>query len=161
MPSIREVEPRDYDAVWTIFHEVVAAGTTYAYASDTDREEALYRWVEVPRACYVAERDGQVRGTYYLKTNQPGRGSHVCNAGYMVASDARGEGLGRAMCEHSLEEARRMGYEAMQYNLVVATNRRAIRLWKAMDFDIVGTLPNAFQHAEEGLVDAHVMYRQL
>lgn len=158
---IRNVETRDHDAVWDIFREVVAEGTTYAYSPEIGREEGLYQWVEKPEDCYVAERDGRIEGTYYLKTNQPGLGSHVCNAGYMVRSGARGQGIGRAMCEHSLGEARRIGYKAMQYNLVVATNRGAIRLWEKMGFDIVGTLPKAFDHAEKGLVDAHVMYKLL
>ncbi|HSR34512.1 MAG TPA: GNAT family N-acetyltransferase, partial [Anaerolineae bacterium] len=123
--------------------------------------EALRLWIEAPRATYVAERDGEIVGTYYLKTNQPGLGSHVCNAGYMVRSEARGEGVGKAMCTHSLEEARRLGYKAMQYNLVAATNRGAVDLWRKMGFEIVGTLPKAFNHARLGLVDAHVMYRLL
>ena len=161
MPAIRPARREDHEAIWDIFHAVVSEGTTYAYAADTGRDEALALWVEKPRACYVAEREGQILGTYYLKANQPGRGSHVCNAGYMVRAAARGQGIGRAMCAHSLEEARRMGYEAMQYNLVVATNHGAIRLWKRMGFEIIGTLPKAFAHAEEGKVDAHVMYRRL
>ena len=100
-------------------------------------------------------------GTYYLKTNQPGLGAHVCNAGYMVAGQARGRGVGRAMAEHSLEEARRLGYRAMQYNFVASTNEGAIRLWKRLGFDVVGTLPGAFRHEGQGYVDALVMYRHL
>lgn len=161
MLNIRKARPQDHDAVWDIFHEVVAEGTTYAYSPDTGKEEALHQWIEKSRACYVAEQRGQVLGTYYIKTNQPGLGSHVCNAGYMVSADARGQGIGRAMCEHSLQEARRIGYKAMQYNLVASTNQGAIGLWKKMGFEIVGTLPEAFDHAEEGLVDAHVMYKLL
>ena len=158
---IRPIQPADYDAVWRIFHEVVARGDTYAYDPITTRDEALRLWVDVPRATYVAEAEGEVRGTYYLKTNQPGLGDHVCNAGYMVAGRARGRGLGRAMAEHSLEEARRLGYRAMQYNFVASTNKGAIRLWKQLGFDVVGTLPGAFRHAEQGYVDALVMYQQL
>ncbi|MFP4229498.1 MAG: N-acetyltransferase family protein [Salinivenus sp.] len=161
MHTLRPAHADDRNAVWDIFREVVAEGTTYAYPSDTPRSEALRLWMEVPQACYVAERDGQVRGTYYLKPNQPGRGAHVCNAGYMVHPAARRQGIGRALCAHSLDEARRRGYEAMQYNLVVATNEGAIRLWREMGFEIIGTLPRAFDHAEHGHVDAHVMYRLL
>ncbi len=161
MLNIREIQPQDRDAVWDIFHEIVAEGATYAYSPDMGKEEALRQWTERPRACYVAERSGQVLGTYYIKANQPELGSHVCNAGYMVSSDARGQGIGRAMCEHSLQEARRMGYKAMQYNLVAATNKGAIELWKKMGFEIIGTLPKAFNHAKEGFVDAHVMYKLL
>lgn len=161
MLHIRPVEPKDYDAVWAIFSAVVSEGTTYAYPPDTSREDALRLWIDAPRACYVAERAGTVLGTYYIKTNQPGLGSHVCNAGYMVDAAARGQGVGRALCAHSLEEARRMGYHAMQYNLVVSTNEGAIRLWESMGFEMVGTLPDAFRHAEQGYVDACVMYRLL
>ena len=158
---IRPATPPDHDAIWAIFHEVVSSGDTYAYAPDTERGEALRLWVEAPRATYVAEDEGEVLGTYFIKTNQPGLGAHVCNAGYMVASRARGRGLGRAMCEHSLAEARRLGYRAMQYNLVVATNEGAIRLWEQMGFAVVGRLPEAFRHAGRGFVDAIVMYRLL
>lgn len=161
MVDIRPAQARDREAVWHIFHDVVSEGTTYAYPSDTPRAEALRLWVEAPRACYVAGRDGEVLGTYYLKANQPGRGGHVCNAGYMVRANARRQGIGRAMCAHSLDAARRMGFAAMQYNLVVATNEAAIRLWTDMGFEIVGTLPHAFDHAERGRIDAHVMYRLL
>lgn len=161
MIEIREAQPADHEAIWQIFHEVVSTGDTYPFSPNTDREEALRLWIEAPRATYVAERDGEIVGTYYLKTNQPGLGSHVCNAGYMVRSEVRGEGVGKAMCTHSLEEARRLGYKAMQYNLVAATNRGAVDLWRKMGFEIVGTLPKAFNHARLGLVDAHVMYRLL
>ena len=158
---IHPIRPGDRDTVWQIFHEVVARGDTYAYDPATTRDEALRLWVEVPRATYVAEVESKVLGTYYLKTNQPGLGAHVCNAGYMVAGRARGRGIGRAMAEHSLDEARRLGYRAMQYNFVASTNEGAIRLWKRLGFDVVGTLPDAFCHAEQGYVDALVMYQQL
>lgn len=161
MPTIRPATWQDRDAVWCIFRAVVAEGTTYAYPADLSRSAGLQRWMEAPRACYIAEQEGRVVGTYYLKDNQPGRGAHVCNAGYMVQAEARGQGIGRRMCEHSLAEARRFGYRAMQYNLVVATNEAAIHLWQQMGFAIVGTLPEAFDHPEQGLVDAYVMYRQL
>ena len=158
---IRAAVPEDSDAIWDIFHEVVSTGDTYAYAPDTGRSEALRLWIEEPQSTYVGVDDDEVVGTYCLKANQPDLGAHVCNAAYMVASRARGEGLGRAMCEHSMAEARRLGYRAMQYNLVVATNEGAIRLWEKMGFTITGTLPEAFQHAQHGFVDAVVMYRLL
>lgn len=159
--SIRLAQAADEDAIWAIFHEVVAAGDTYAFAPSTAREEALRLWLTVPQATYVAARAGVVIGTYYLKPNQPGLGAHVCNAGYMVARAARGEGVGAALCAHSLEAARALGYHAMQYNLVVATNTGAIRLWEKMGFSVVGTLPEAFAHPAHGLVDALVLYRLL
>ena len=161
MIAIRHSRHKDYEEIWQIFHEVVSVGDTYPFSPDIDREEALRLWVEMPRATYIAEADGKVVGTYYIKSNQPGLGSHVCNAGYMVQAEARGMGVGKAMCSHSLDVARRLGYKAMQYNLVVATNVAAVKLWQKMGFEIVGTLPQAFNHAALGLVDAHVMYRLL
>jgi ribosomal protein S18 acetylase RimI-like enzyme len=110
---------------------------------------------------YVAAMDGRIVGTYILKANQPGLGSHVANAGYMVKRDAQGLGVGRAMCEHSLDEARRQGFLAMQFNMVVSTNEGAVALWKKLGFTIVGTLPKAFRHKKLGLVDAFIMHRFL
>jgi L-amino acid N-acyltransferase YncA len=161
MLNIRAAESKDRDAVWNIFSEIVPLGETYVYPPDTSREDALRIWLEAPQAAYVAERNARILGTYYLKTNQPGRGSHVCNAGYMVAQSAQGQGIGQAMCAHSLDEAKRLGYSAMQYNLVVSTNLAAVRLWQKMGFEIAGRLPKAFQHARFGLVEAYVMYRLL
>ena len=112
-------------------------------------------------ATYVAVEGGEILGTYYIKPNQPGLGAHVCNAGYMVSAKARGKGIGRSMCAHSLKEAVNLGFKAMQYNLVAATNVFAIQLWKDMGFEIIGTLPKAFHHQAKGLVDAHIMYRLL
>ena len=158
---IRPATAADAEAIWAIFHEVVASGDTFAYDPETPREAALKSWMEAPRATFVAERDGVVLGSYFLKDNQPGLGSHVCNAGYMVAAKARGLGAGRAMCAHSFDAARALGYTAMQYNIVVSTNTGAVALWKSMGFEIVGTLPKAFDHRRLGLVDAFVMHRFL
>jgi L-amino acid N-acyltransferase YncA len=159
--TIRKIEMKDYQVVWRIFRQVVATGDTYAYSADIEREEALEIWIDRPRKTYVAELDGVVVGTYYIKTNQPGLGNHICNAGYMVAAEARGKGVGRAMAEHSLVEARRMGYHAMQFNMVVSTNSTAVKLWQSLGFEIVGVIPQAFNHAQLGLVDAYVMYKRL
>ena len=161
MIEIRLATEADWAEIWPIVHEVFSAADTYVYPPDTDQARAFDLWMATPAVTYVALDAGEVVGTYYLKPNQPGLGSHVCNAGYMVRSTARGRGVGRAMCEHSIPEARRLGFRAMQYNLVVSTNVYAIKLWQDMGFEIVGTLPNAFQHPEKGLVDAHVMYQWL
>ena len=138
-----------------------AKGETFPFAPDTPEPTARRVWMEEPVATYVAVVNGRIAGTYHIRANQPGLGGHVANAGYMVPQAERGQGIGRARCAHSLDEARRMGFQAMQYNLVVASNETAIRLWRAMGFAIVGTVPAAFDHATKGLVDAHVMYRRL
>ena len=157
--NIREATNRDLDAIWPIFHEIVSAGDTYAYPVDTDKEQAGKIWIEDPRKTYLFEDDGSVLGTYYLKTNQSGPGEHVCNCGYMVSSSARGRGLATAMCEHSQQIARELGYKAMQFNFVASSNEGAIRLWNKLGFDTVCHLPKAFNHPKLGCIDALVMYK--
>ena len=161
MIEIRPATPDDWPGIWEIFRAVVEKGDTYPYAMDTTEEEAKTLWIDVPQATYVAVDGDRVLGTYYLKPNQPGLGSHVCNAGYMVFADARGSGLGRRLCAHSLDEAGRLGFKAMQYNLVVSTNEGAIRLWKKMGFETIGTLARGLFHPAKGYVDALIMYRLL
>ena len=151
----------DRDAIWNIFHEVVATGDTYAFDPGMSREEARAYWFRADTHTFVAENDRGVVGTYILRTNQAGPGSHVANAAYMVAKDARGLGAGRKMAEHSLSEARRLGFRAMQFNFVVSTNTSAIHLWQQLGFNIVGTLPGAFRHPRAGYVDVYVMFRSL
>jgi L-amino acid N-acyltransferase YncA len=159
--NIREATREDFDRIWPIFNEIVAAGETYAYARDTTKELALKIWIEAPRKTLLIEEDGEVLATYYLKTNQAGPGDHVCNCGYMVASAARGRGLATAMCEHSQALARELGYKAMQFNFVASTNETAVRLWNKLGFATVGRLPKAFCHPAHGHVDALVMYKWL
>ena len=159
--KIRKADEADRDAIWKIFHGVVAAGDTYAIDPDMSREEALAYWSGADTQTYVAESTGRVVATYILRPNQSGGGSHIANAGFMVAPDARGQGIGRAMGEHCLSEARRLGFRAMQFNFVVSTNESALRLWEDLGFKIVGTLPGAFRHPEKGYVDVYVMFRSL
>jgi L-amino acid N-acyltransferase YncA len=161
MAAIREASTHDRDAVWEIFRAVVAAGDTYVFDPEIPRKEALTYWFHHGTRTYVAESEGRVVGTYILKPNQPGLGSHVSNAAFMVSPSARGLGLGRAMGEHCLDEARRLGYRAMQFNFVVSTNEVALRLWERLGFNIVGTLPGAFRHRTRGFVDAYVMFQTL
>jgi ribosomal protein S18 acetylase RimI-like enzyme len=158
---IRRATGKDRKAIWQIFHAVVAGGETYVFDPQISRRRALAYWLDPKTHCYVALSDQRIVGTYILKANQPGLGSHVANAGFMVSPSAQGHGVGRAMAEHCLDEATRLGYRAMQFNFVVSTNTAAIRLWKNLGFKIVGTLPGAFRHAQRGFVDVHVMYRQL
>jgi ribosomal protein S18 acetylase RimI-like enzyme len=151
----------DASAIWGILEPVIRAGETYALARTLTREEALAYWMGADRETFVARLGGRVVGTYYVKANQAGGGAHVANCGYMTALDQTGKGIARAMCVHSLAAARERGFRAMQFNLVVSTNTRAVRLWQSLDFDIVGRLPRAFQHPLHGEVDAFVMYRLL
>lgn len=159
--DIRPAVEQDRDAIWNIFHEVVAAGDTYAFDPQMSREEAMAYWFRSGTHTYVAETDGKIVGTYILRPNQPGAGSHVANAAFMVAPNARGQGIGRGMGEHCLCEARRLGFRAMQFNFVVSTNESALRLWHQLGFKIVGTLPGAFRHPQRGYVDVYVMFRSL
>lgn len=158
---IREASEQDFEQIWPIFRVIVAAGDTYGFDPDTSEREARRLWMELPRKTFVAERNGKVLGTYYLKSNFDGPGSHVCNCGYMVDPAARGRGLATAMCRHSEQIALELGYKAMQFNFVAASNESAVRLWKSLGFDTVGRLPKAFRHPALGYVDALVMYKWL
>jgi ribosomal protein S18 acetylase RimI-like enzyme len=177
--KIRPATDVDRDAVWNIFHDVVAAEDTYALDPNISREDALAYWFAHGTHTYVVEIDPEsvgeadsfpgaavnpnpvTAGTYILRPNQSGGGSHVANAGFMVSASARGHGIGRAMAEHCLSEARRLGFRAMQFNYVISTNTAAIRLWQDLGFEIVGTLANAFRHPDKGYVDVYVVYRSL
>lgn len=181
---IRPAIDADRDAIWNIFHKVVAAGDTYALNPNISRKDALAYWFASGTHTYVAEINREsvgeadsfpgmgtqlpsanpihvTVGTYILRPNQSGGGSHVANAAFMVSASARGTGIGRAMAEHCLSEAHRLGFRAMQFNYVISTNTAAIRLWQDLGFEIVGTLASAFRHSDKGYVDVYVMYRSL
>ena len=162
MTLIRPFQGADWPATWQVLKPVFRAGDTYSFAADISEPGARRAWIETPDSTFVAESDdGRILGTYYIKANQPGQGSHVCNCGYVVAPAARGQGIASLMCEHSQQEALARGFRAMQYNLVVSTNVGAVRLWRKHGFEIAGTLPEAFRHPEKGYVDAYVMYKKL
>ena len=162
MTSIRRYQESDWPVVWALLQATFSSGDTYAFSPESGEAEIYKAWVETPAATYVAcAQDDRLLGTYILKANQPGLGSHVCNCGYVVATDAQGQGIASAMCEHSQREAVSMGFLAMQFNLVVSTNERAVRLWKRLGFRVIGTLPRAFRHQRLGFVDAFVMYKEL
>ncbi len=158
---IRSATAADDDALWAIVEPHVRSGETFAFPRDWSREEALAYWRAPAHAVFLAEDGGELLGSYYLRPNQLGGGSHVANAGYATRPDAAGRGVARAMCAHSLEQARARGFRAMQFNIVVSTNRRAVELWRSFGFAIVGTLPGAFDHPQHGPVDAYLMFRNL
>lgn len=158
---IRPVSRRDDDAIWCILEPTFRAGETYPIPRDISREAALSYWRSPGHAVFALEDKDGIAGTYYLRANQPGGGSHVANCGYVTAPAARGRGIARAMCLHSIDRARERDFRAMQFNFVVATNTAAIKLWQSCGFGIVGRLPGAFEHPVLGFVDALVMFRDL
>ncbi|MEN8840606.1 MAG: GNAT family N-acetyltransferase [Octadecabacter sp.] len=157
---IRRVTDADWPAIWNMLRPVFRAGETYAVARDIDEAAARTMWMDAPVATFVAQT-GEILGTYYIKTNHQGGGAHVCNCGYVTADAAQGRGVAAAMCEHSQDAARDLGYRAMQFNMVLASNAGAVRLWQKLGFDIVGSLPAAFDHPSQGMVDGHVMWKAL
>ncbi|MEX1057124.1 MAG: N-acetyltransferase [Natronospirillum sp.] len=160
---IRAFQSSDWSAVWAVLEPVFRAGETYAVDPAITEKAARSYWTQLPEQTWVAVDEGNdaVLGTYYLRTNQPGPGRHVCNCGYVVGASARGRGVAAALCEHSQRQAVTLGYRAMQFNCVAATNEGAVRLWQKLGYAIVGTLPGAFQHPVQGVVDAYVMYKPL
>jgi ribosomal protein S18 acetylase RimI-like enzyme len=158
---IRDAEASDDDAIWRVLEPMIRAGETYPLPRAMTKSEALAYWRAPAHEVFVAEDGGEIVGTYYLRANNQGGGAHVANCGYVVAPASSGRGVARAMCAHSLERARARGFLAMQFNFVVSTNERAVRLWQSCGFEIVGRLPGAFEHPTRGLVDALLMYLKL
>jgi len=161
MLMIRRAVAEDADALWRILEPVIRAGETYTLPRELSRQDVLKYWFSEGNEVFAAEEDGAVLGTYFLRANQRGGGAHVANCGYVTAIEAAGRGVARQMCEHSLEHARSRGFRAMQFNFVISTNERAVRLWQRCGFTTVGCLPKAFLHPRQGYVDAYVMYREL
>ena len=159
--QIRPARPEDATAVWSIIEPIIRAGETYALDPQLSEAKALAYWFAPDKETFVAEDDGAIVGTYFMRQNQAGGGAHVCNCGYITGTAARGRGIARMMCRHSLEHARSRGYRAMQFNFVVSTNERAVRLWESLGFKTVGRLPLAFKHPTLGYVDALVMFQPL
>ena len=158
---IRPAANEDANSIWAIMEPIIRAGETYTLPRDMDKVRALAYWFSDEREVFVAEDNGDIVGTYCLQANQRSGGAHVANCGYMTAVSATGRGLARAMCAHSLDHARERGFRAMQFNFVISTNDRAVRLWQSFGFEIVGRLPGAFQHPTQGYVDVYVLYRNL
>jgi ribosomal protein S18 acetylase RimI-like enzyme len=159
--TIRLANQIDHEAVWHIISNVISTGDTYVFAPDSTKEKMLTYWFSADKKTYVAEENNEILGTFYLKENQMDLGAHIVNAGYMVSENARGKGIGKAMAEFSLVEAKRLGFSGMQFNLVVKTNEKAIKLWLKMGFSIIGEIPEAYKHSELGFVNAYIMYQKL
>jgi len=158
---IRRATAEDFAKIWPTLQAIAASGEVFAWPADVSFELARHLWMELPQISCVAERDGLILGSYYVKPNQMGGGDHVCNAGYAVAEAARGQGVAAALCEHSQQQARDLGFTAMQFNFVVSSNESAVHLWTRLGFETVGRLPQAFAHPRLGLVDALVMFKRL
>ena len=161
MIIIRAAGPQDESAIWDILEPMIRAGETYPLPRDMGRDAAFAFWFAKGHEVFVAEEGGRIVGTYFLRANQVGGGAHVANCGYVTASGCEGKGVARAMCMHSLEHAKQRGFRAMQFNFVVSTNERAVRLWQSCRFEVVGRLPEVFLHPVHGFVDAYVMHRPL
>lgn len=162
MITVRRYQPSDWAAIWDLIEPVFRAGETYTFPRDINEADAKRLWIDIVQATYVCVDDmDTVLGTYYIKPNQMGPGNHVCNCGYIVGEQARGKGIARLMNEHSQKEAIRLDYRAMQYNAVVSTNKVAVRLWKSLGFEHVGTLPGAFYHPKHRYVDALILFKTL
>ncbi|MBI1331163.1 MAG: GNAT family N-acetyltransferase [Alphaproteobacteria bacterium] len=159
--NIRRATADDRDAVWRVIEPIIRAGETYPVALDATKDQGLAYWFDPKHEVFVAEEDGAILGCYYIKANTGGPGDHVANCGYMVSPLAWGKGVGRALCMHSLQRARERGFRAMQFNLVISTNARAVHLWQSCGFEIVGRLPGAFRHPTQGYVDALILFQAL
>jgi len=159
--KILSAKRSDHDAIWEIFEEVIVAGETFPLEANISRDQALAYWFQRDAHVFIAEKNGKIIGSYTLHPNQSGGGAHVANAAFIVAKSGLGQGTGRAMGEHCLAEARRLGFRAMQFNFVVSSNESAVKLWQDLGMKIVGSLPGAFKHPRRGYVDVYVMYKNL
>lgn len=158
---IRLANSDDKEQIWSIFKPIIRSGETYAIKRDADQAYALNYWIKSGHKCYVIEDDKKIVGSYYICANQDGGGDHICNCGFIVRSKVNGKGYGRAMLNHSLDLAKKLGFKGMQFNFVVSSNKNAINLWKNTGFKIIGRIPLAFNHPTYGLIDALVMFKNL
>ena len=158
---IRQANTQDRPEIWAILKPVFRTGETYAVNPDISEKDALSYWIDGSHTAFVVEYENQILGTYFICPNQSGHGAHICNCGFITHPDAQGKGIARKMIEHSLKVAPEIGFRGMQFNFVLASNERAIATWQRYGFDIIGRIPEAFDHPKLGFVDALVMYKKL
>ena len=158
---IRPAETKDLAIIWQMWKTIMEQKIYYPYDDSFTRADIEKSWVNLKNHTYVAEQDAAIVGAYIFKANQPGYGGHIANAAYMVNTKKRGQGIGHLLCAHSLKMAKEAGYRGMQFNLVVSTNKGAIKTWLDNGFEIIGTVPEGFYHIEQGYVDAYIFYRKL
>ncbi|MEO5581769.1 MAG: GNAT family N-acetyltransferase [Saprospiraceae bacterium] len=159
--TVRLATQDDYDSIWYIIQSVISGSDTYLFSPDSSREKMLQYWCPSDAYTFVAEENDVILGTYVLRDNRPDLGSHIGNCAYMVSPDARGMGVGKLLGQHSIDEARRCGYRAIQFNYVVKSNEAAVKLWLSLGFEIVGEVPGAFKHGSLGYTNIYVMYKNL
>jgi L-amino acid N-acyltransferase YncA len=161
MEKIRKVRISDRPDIWKIFHRIIQSGDTYVYPPETTFDTFKKYWFAKDQKCFVIADGTELLGSYILKSNQPGLGSHIANASYIVNPEYQGKGIGKKLCNHSIAEAKKSGYLGIQFNIVVSTNKSAIELWKKTGFEITGTTPMGFKHKQLGYVDTYIMYLKL
>jgi GNAT superfamily N-acetyltransferase len=161
IPTARIATNEDEESLWGILEPMVRRGGTYVFSLDTSKESLMGYWMGTDKSTFLVERDGELLGTFYLKSNQEGLGDHICNAGFVVAPAAEGQGIGRWMGELAQAEAKSRGFLAMQFNFVIKSNQRAVQLWKSLGFAVIGEIPEAYRHPELGLVPALIFHKKL
>ena len=159
--EITRITLEDFEGFWPIYKSVISAQETCPIDPSISYDEAFESWCLEPQYTFVSKDNGSITGSYFLKPNANGPGAHVCNCSYMIAPQHRGRGIAKMLCQHSQQVAKDAGFKAMQFNAVVSTDQRSIKLWKQLGFSIIGTVPNAFRHKQQGLVDTHIMYKEL
>lgn len=159
--DIRPARDADWPAIWAILAPIMAEGETLALPRDGTEADGRAYFASPEKTNFVAVEDGRVLGASYVRSNQQGGGAHIANCGYITAPAARGKGVARVLCAHSIEECRRRGFRGIQFNFVVSTNAPAVHLWQSFGFEVLARLPGAFLHPSLGYVDALVMFRAL
>jgi GNAT superfamily N-acetyltransferase len=159
--TFRLANELDGSSLWELIKPIIRKGGTYVFLPNSSRDKMMNYWLNSDKKTYIAELEGEIVGTFYIKNNQPDLGDHICNAGFMVTQNQEGKGIGKEMGKFALSEAKRLGYQAMQFNFVLESNVHAVKLWKSLGFEILGKIPEAYRHPELGLVSALILYQRL